>query len=171
VGVLRIIEDVEDSQTVDVCGAFHRGTSGDGVVPCRIGLRVAPAASAMFNGTESAARRNCSVRLERPFGMRPGNVAENASNSTAQRYTSSFWKLSMPSYRPRAAGPLLDFVAADVAVAVAVHVNDNDHVNDNVNDPVVTSRNAVAAVVEEVASYSRIQLVPAIKQRFTDSVH
>ncbi len=46
----------------------------------------------------------------------------------AHRYTSSFWKLSMPLYRPTAPG----VAAGGNAVAVAVAVNVNVNVNVNV---------------------------------------
>jgi len=81
----------------------------------------------MFNGTDRAARRSCSVSAECPRGNFWGKVAEHARNSTARRYTSSRWKLSM--FR---IGRGVATVALFVAVAVAVNVNVN--VNVNVHD-------------------------------------
>ena len=66
--------------------ALHGRASGDRIMPRAASASdVRPAASAMFNGTERAARRSCSERLACPLGRFAGNFTEIARNSMAQR--------------------------------------------------------------------------------------
>lgn len=87
----RFIERAERTQTVHAASASEPR----------------PAASATFNGTDTAARRSCSARLANPLGGDSTSVATSASSSMEQRYTSSFWKLSIPDHSAAHAPRLL----------------------------------------------------------------
>ena len=86
---LLLLDRPEGLKQIERSGAFGRGAAGDAEDAALSGLLNSPAASAMFSGTENAARFVCAARSAKPRGVRSSPAYTSATVRTDTWYTSS----------------------------------------------------------------------------------